>query len=307
MDNNNEKKVNLKVPSDMKNIHTYQSDVAEASRENNVSISKIILAEQKRKEKEEVYQKAEGTSATKTIWVVCGILLIALSVGGYYFVFSNKEAGGVINNPARIATGKENSFIPYDEKKDIDVTDIVSSVDALNLINKEGYQNENRNHLKIISFNKTSTSGFAPITALDWFSLIGSTAPSSLIRSFDDSYIIGSYLPVSVEKTTSIFLMFKTKNYSATYASMLTWEKTMLDDLFSIFNINVANDNKYLSEEPWKDVIIMNKDARALYDKNNNPILYYLFLDRNYLIITDKEDTIKEVAARLIIKNTKPL
>jgi hypothetical protein len=81
----------------------------------------------------------------------------------------------------------------------------------------------------------------------------------------------------------------------------------MLDDMFAVFEINVSGDNKYLFEKKFKDVFINNKDARVLTDNNNNPLLYYLFIDKENFVITQSEDAIKEVISRLFTKNIKPL
>jgi hypothetical protein len=55
------------------------------------------------------------------------------------------------------------------------------------------------------------------------------------------------------------------------------------------------------------DIIINNKDARVLLNEDGKPILYYMFVDKNNLIITDSIDAIKEIVSRLMLKNIKPL
>ena len=62
---------------------------------------------------------------------------------------------------------------------------------------------------------------------------------------------------------------------------MLTWEKTMLRDLFVLFNINLGADSSKLFEKPWGDVLVNNQNARILYDKNGKEILYYIFTNKN--------------------------
>jgi hypothetical protein len=136
--------------------------------------------------------------------------------------------------------------------------------------------------------------------------VIGSSIPASLVRSLEDSYMIGTYLPRGEEKA-HLFIMFQTKDYNIAYASMLSWEGTLLDDVFAMFGIDVSGDKKELFDEPWKDIIINNKDARVLSNKDGVPVLYYLFLDKSYFMITDNLDTIKEVSSRMITKNIKPL
>jgi hypothetical protein len=101
--------------------------------------------------------------------------------------------------------------------------------------------------------------------------------------------------------------MFTIKDYNQAYASMLDWEKVLLSDMFLPFSINVSGDRNMLFEKPWKDIIVGNKDARILYDKEGNDILYYIFIDKSKLVITDNRDAIKEIDLRLLAKTTKPL
>jgi hypothetical protein len=42
-------------------------------------------------------------------------------------------------------------------------------------------------------------------------------------------------------------------------------------------------------------------------DENGKPMIYYLFIDKNKLLVTESTDVIKEVTSRLMIKNMKPL
>ena len=86
---------------------------------------------------------------------------------------------------------------------------------------------------------------------------------------------------------------------------MLQWEKTMLNDMFNLFNINTAGNSISLFEMPFKDALINNKDMRVLYNDSGDNVLSYVFIDKNNLIITDDQDTIEKVASLLLFKNIK--
>ena len=118
--------------------------------------------------------------------------------------------------------------------------------------------------------------------------------------------MVGTYTPAA-ENKSHLFLMFEIKDYNQSYAGMLAWERTLLNDMFPFFKIDVSGDSSNLLNTPWKDTIINNKDVRVLYDKNSNSLLYYIFIDKSNFLITDNEDTIKEIISRLLTKNTKPL
>ena len=85
-------------------------------------------------------------------------------------------------------------------------------------------------------------------------------------------------------KNSHLFLIFQITDYNLAYASMLGWEKTMIGDLFTLFNIEVTGDNKELLEKPWRDTIINNRDVRVLYNREEKGILYYLFVDKNNFV-----------------------
>lgn len=291
----------------IKTIHTYLSDMADAVRENEGSVIKIALAEQSRKDNEEMFKKAEGTKTQKVLLTIGGIILILVAIGGaYYFYQKNKIA-----NTPNLTTKNIEAFIPYENQISIDVSDINSSVDLLEKINSIGETELGNNSVKSIFLtvprteivNKKEITTQALIASKSFLSLIKSTAPNSFVNSLSGAYMLGTYKK-DTNSTLGTFLIFETNDYSLTYARMLEWEKTMLNDLFVLFQIDITNDTEILTR-PFKDVVIQNKDVRVLYDKDNNATLFYLFVDRSKFIITDNEDTLKEILARLIVKNTK--
>jgi len=288
---------------DLKRIRTYSSDMADAIHNDQASVVRIAMAEQRKHEKEDAYKKATGTKTSKTIWLVGGIVFILLGLVSAFFIFGKTK----INNTPLQVTKNVDTFIAYDEAISIDITNVLNNSDMSSLINGETSKASKPNSIKAIFLITKENGKVGMTTASNFLSLIGATAPSGLVNSLSDSYMIGSYNTGETNDRSHLFLMFNIKNYNLAYASMLSWEKTILDDMFAIYNINVSGDNKKLFEVPWKDIVINNKDARVLYDGTGIPILYYLFLNKNYFVITDNQDTIREIITRLIIKGTKPL
>ena len=283
-------------------VRTFSSDMAQATKGNNVSVISVAVAEQKKREKEEVYEKAKVTPMKKFIWITLGTLLILLGLGLYYVVFMRKttETVPVIQTPSAIEAP-----IPYDDTVHIDITNTISGVDISKLIYGEILKTTSVHKIKDLLIYKTVSNVPQPVHATDFVNQIGSSMPDSLARSLTDSYMVGTY--ASEAGAPHLFLIFKTNDYNIAYASMLSWENTMLGDFFSMFGIDVSGDKKERLDEKWNDIIIENKDARVLYDSAHNPILYYAFLDKADCIITDDPSIIKEVASRLITKNIKPL
>lgn len=290
----------------IKTIHTYQTDMAEAVRDNEISVIKIAMAEQKKRERDEIYRKAEGNGFTKSLFAIGGIILLAgASLSIYFVTQKNKIANAPLKN--EISKNIE-TIISYDNQSFLDSTSISSSVDFVKLMRPEIEKEEKQDSIKSIFLTKSINNKSELLTLNDFIKLMNFSAPNSLTRSLSDPYMIGTYTPNKndVDNKPHLFLLFNVKDYSIVYAGMLQWEKNLLANTYNIFNIDIATDSNIL-ETPFKDIIVGNKDGRVLYDKNGNIILYYLFINKNNLIITDNENTIRKIDTRLLIKQTKPL
>ncbi len=297
-----EKEIKNNITENIKTIHTYSSDMADAVRMNEASVIKVALAEQKKHEQEEVYKEAQVTKTSKVFLFLGGLIIIGLAVGGIYFIKKKKEAQNVVTQ----ITKNIESVISYDDQVFIDASGALNVNDIASLIKTETNNELDEGKVKAIFLTHLVNEKQELLPLSDLFSLIKVTAPASLIRSFNDEYMIGTYKPAG-DSRQHLFIVIQTKDYNISYAGMLTWEKTLLDNMFAIFNIDVTGDNNKLLEKPWGDIIIDNKDARILTDRRSNEILYYIFADKNSLIITDNKDTIREVTGRLLIKKAKPL
>lgn len=297
----NEKQLNGK---DIKILRTYTSDMVDAIRTNEVSVIKIALAEKEKREQENIYKEAEGTNLSKTFLVIGGIILIATAIIGSYFLFLKKKE---IENSKPIVITNLETFLSYDSKSYIDVTNITNANELLAIIDKE--RKVDTGLIKALFLTKTVNSLPEIITSKDFLSIIKTIAPGALTRSLSDKYLIGEYTNKNVvneNDKNATFLIFQTNDYNQAYASMLEWEKTMFKDLFVLFNINTYGTDNSIFEKPWKDILLNNKDARVLYGENGEGILYYVFVDKNTLVITSNKEALKEIVIRLIIKNSRP-
>jgi len=299
--NENEKQLNDK---NIKVLRTYTSDMVEAIRNNEMSVIKIALAEKEKREQEAEYKEAEGTNTSKTFLVIGGIILIAVAIFGSYFLIQKKKEKEI---PQPIINNIE-TFIAYDSQSNIDVANSINASDLLSIIKQE--QQIDSGLIKALFLTRKINNVSEVLTSKNFLSLVGTTAPGALTRSLSDKYLLGKYSnPSAVNESdkSAIFLIFQTTDYNQAYASMLDWEKTMLKDLFILFNINIPKSDNSLFEKPWKDIIINNKDARVLYGENGEGIFYYVFVNKNNFVITNNIEVLKEVISRLNTKNAKPL
>ena len=289
---------------DIKVLRTYTSDMVDAIRTNEISVIKIALAEKEKRDQEALYKKAEGTNITKILLVIGGIILIAAAiVGSYFLIQKTKEKGTPKTTINNIET-----FISYDSKSYIDVTNVTNASDLLNIIKKE--KPLDLGLVEALFLTRTTNNVPEIITSKNFLSLIETTAPGALTRSLSDKYLLGKYSNSNIANSndnSAMFLILQTIDYNQAYASMLDWEKTMSKDLSVLFNISIPEANNSLLEKPWKDIVVNNKDARVLYGENGEGMLYYVFVNKNDFVITNNIETLKEIIGRMIIKNTKPL
>ncbi len=293
--------------NNLKTVKTYMSDMADTVRQNEISVIKVALAEQNKHEREDLYRKIEGTPKTKFFWALGGIIIIACAIYGTYYLINQKK---IKDTPAPII--REESIISYDSSKKIvlkegsDLSKIISDL-------KKDIITSSSGNIDYIKIYQQSGETEEIITTKTLFEKLKLSAPASLVRSLSDSYMIGMYtksvsnIPDDPNNKSKLFIIFQSDDYEYSYAGMLDWEKTMVIDMLPIFNLETGESNITLSEKKWNDIIVNNKDARVSLNENNKPILYYLFIDKNNLIITESTDVIKEIYSRLIIKNMKPL
>lgn len=283
----------------IKNVRTYMSDMADTVRANEISVIKVALAEQNKRAREDLYREAEGTPVKKIFWILGGVILIAGAIYGSMFLLKEKAK---ITAPEKIIT-REVSIVSYDEVSSIDVSNEENLADKINRVKRELNTTDNKESLKLISLVKEVNGLKEKIGVEEFFDKLGFRAPSSLMRSLSDSYMIGTY----TKNETSLFVILQSKDYEYTYAGMLSWEETMAGDMFDLFELKTEENKIEINNREWKDVVMENKDSRILFNEEQKPILYYMFADRENVVITDSKDAIKEITTRLIMKNIKPL
>jgi len=293
----NEKKFNDK---DIKVLRTYASDMAEAVKQNEMSVIKIAMAEKEKRDREDVYKKAEGTTGSKIFFVIGGIILVIAAIIGAYFIFQQKKAKEI---PQPIVSSQVETFIAYDSKLNVDVTNI-SNVDNLATAIREETKT-NTQLVEALFLTKDVNGITGNLTTGNFLSLIGTTMPNALERSLSDKFLLGKYSEAN--NNSGIFLIFQTTDYNQAYASMLAWEKTMANDLAKIFNmklpVSADGTTQITPGKKWKDILINNKDVRVLYGDTGEGLIYYAFTNKNDFVITNNIEALKEIMGRLIISN----
>lgn len=276
--------------SPLKQIRTFQGDVAtalERQKESLVSIQRTEAAKRSGLE-----TSSEPKVGRSIFFFVGGFILIALGALGGRFAYNEflrKTAPPTIVVP-------ESRFIPVETSEEIDASN-VSRESLISEINRSltGVPPAQIKHLVL---NTTSA---------EFLLALEGHAPGSLVRALDPLFMFGSL-------GEDRFIIFKLISFENTFAGMLSWEKTLGEDLAPLFGSASLLKN-IGPESVFKDVTSKNKDARVLYapvetgSATTTPVLLYSFFsaqggsasggDTEMLIVTDSLETLQILIDRL--------
>lgn len=203
-----------------------------------------------------------------------------------------------------------------------------SSIKKNPVTNQDGIVTFNLTKEIEIGGNGVTNNRIIPINTSDLFALLESRAPESLIRSFSDTFIIGLHQ----KNVPEPFILLQSESFDQSFAGMLAWEPNMIDDTRDIFFRNLGSSQRFPGEAPpvmqptanstttqesqnvvivettrnynavkFIDLVLLNKDARAVQDFSGNTLFFYTFIDSKNLLITTNMQTLETVMRQLNI------
>ena len=311
-----------KLPS----LRTYQGDMAEFIKEKNESVISIAVKEKEKKQKEEKYEdlystqkpasSGGGFKMNLTI-LLLSIFLIGGGILASLYIFKLVKRGPV----SEVVV--EEKIIPYNNLITLaNVTKATLGSELVKLSPAGG----------ISVIKMSDANGLLLQKAKDLFNLLEISLPATLGRTLKDEYIIGA---ISQNEKPSFFLVIVVNDFGGAFSGMLSWEENMAGDL-SFFNteaeagsvINTVSNIAVVSTTStasttanaiasstatttivsvkipmkpetfsWKDVIIKNKDTRALVNQRNQAKIAYTFLDKNTILITNSLSAIGDISS----------
>ena len=281
-----------------KPLRTYQSDVEEMLKHGEGSLATIAIAENDKRIRAGLsVEEPEKPVHTKLI-IVISLSLIVLGAGtlAFLFLFRNIE-----RDPVPL-TEETPAIIVTDIEKDFDIKGL-SRDRLLETFTDEQGQNESTLS-SVVGFRLLEGKGETaePVTASTFLKKLQTQAPDSLVRSFAPNFLFGLH----ILNVNHPFLIFKTGYYQNVYAGMLAWENTIIDDLGPLFikpevAVEAETSDQVLGRgKNFEDIVIKNRDTRALRNLSGKIVFLYSFPDKNTLIITTNADTLEKVATRLL-------
>lgn len=323
----------------IKSLRTFQGDVAQAIKEQNASYVTIALAEKRKQETETRQQKGpaqfieerpkpiyekpvtpiitekvspvvtpKNPELKKNILLSIGsALFILIGIGSVtFFYLLQKEADKAI-----IETPTGTSVVGWTEKETFSITgkDKEDFTDYVYKTRGEKTLGEGE-----IFYVEITDSLGNESTPQDFFTTLKIGAPANLVRAFNKKMMFGFF---RLKDTNIPFLLLSLESFDRSFDGMLSWEKTMFNDIGEFFNQNILpiyetpstatssevkniiTLNEALQKE-FTDETLFNKDARILENTKGETILLYSFLDKETLLITSNEELVRELINKLV-------
>ena len=268
----------------VKGIRTFEDDIANYTKEKNFSILDIAAEEAKVSglSFENPEEGKRFLNFRKIIFILVAVLLV--SAGGYFgFAKPLLKRSNVANNFIQITQGpiltdQKVEIIASQDKKEVFKRDLKNVLDG----------GEGGGTLSEISIVKISGERKTSLTKDEFLFMLGLQAPQGLRDYLEKDFMLLSFGGTD----NSPILVFKSKSYTYVFSEMLKWEKSLTDDLKTIFP-----NNSLISNDYFADKYIQNHDAR-IAEKYGQIDLAYAFIDRKYLVITNNQQALSEIFRR---------
>lgn len=316
-----------KDEGEAQSVRTYQSDIANTIKNDNVSMIKVALSEKKRQERRGSLDNTLEES-NKTLYLVVGsiiaFIVIAGLIAGFLFLKSQSET--------KVSQQEQQKVQPllYTETVSVLNIDQINLNDLIKLIERDKEAVMEIGDMKAIVLTTGSSTDERQLTSSEFFSILNSRAPEGLLRSFNSNFLLGVY----AFNPREMFAIFRVNSYDSAFAGMLEWEPNIESDIGDIFinkkerverNITSLSGSNLetnplsagsstasitstttesspfgvFSQRKFIDKILSNKDARILVDSNGKESMLYTFLDKETLVVATSEKALKEIIFRL--------
>jgi hypothetical protein len=243
-------------------------------------VRKIIHGEEKQKEEKERFSPE---AKKNKVFMILGIIFTVLAVGTLSFFLLKKDAN-IVSVPVQFKPLIFNDQLTYLEISGLKKEEIAQAISnevsntKVKIGGVEGiYLTENKQVVGLRRF----------ITLIK-----GNFAPSSNPFFISDNFLMGAV-------NNNFFMLVKMRETADIFDSLRAWENKMFFDMDGFLGISIDSSNNYLLTKNFTDCLIENKNARCLYDKNNQIVLMYIFADSNSIIITGSQAAAHEVMLRL--------
>lgn len=297
----------------IKSLRTYETDVAEALGQNNVTVAKMAIAENAQKATEEIVTQTvatppspekppmivkapevisnapivEHSTSRNTILFFMSVILIAGgSIAGYYFYSKSPLAPAILQIQQK---GTYRGILASNTQKKIFLGSLIGKrLEEVLAYEKTQVKLEPGQVIELYFVKGTDSEPFL-ITPAEFVSLSTTQAPDAIKNSLADRFMFGFH---KTDVNLESFVVLKTNFFQNIFTGMLRWEPILFDDMKSWFASQASGGTVF------EDKVIKNKDVRLLRNTEGIVTLLYGFLDKETLVIATGEATFLEILDR---------
>jgi hypothetical protein len=283
-------KTNSTTPK-QKVVKTFMDDMTYALADGKDGIIKKIIHSEEQHEIEK--RNLSPQSKKNKLLLFFGLLLLLVSAGLLVFFFQKREA------PTVEVAKQFESIIFTDKNVLVELVDLKK-----NDIHKKVAEEVNKNTVKpreILGIYPTLNN--APISLQKFIGTIEGNFTPTAENFVDDNFLMGAVK--NDNKSSSFFILVKTRSIADIFGAMRTWEPKMFLDLHGFFGIELSPETKDLLTKEFANGIIENKNARILYDADNKIVMAYIYANDNSVVVTNSENAVREIMFRLASSEIK--
>jgi len=286
-------------------IRTYKSDVEETVASSHLSSVNIALAENKRM-MERMGEAKETEKKNKINYtiilisfslVILGVLAVVIPV-----FFVNKKY-----TPVVVLT-RVSPIITPDSTEDLNLEELDQVRIAKTLSERVDQTSIKVGTIRGIYLTEKNLDDTRSVININKFtSLMKFNIPQILARTLKADYLFGMHNFIGNQK----FLILKVGSYESAYSGMLSWEVDLWKNFKVLFglvdpdSLSATTTDVFAEEvKSFRDIVIKNKDCRVAEDKEGDVLLLYCIPDKETIIITTSQDTLKEILLRMTSKQT---
>jgi len=295
-------------------IRTFHSDVAETIKEQKFSVSDIALAEQKKRIRTPTKPKIQVKKKVgkNVIIIAIGAVFVLAGAFGVYLALQNLTDTG---EPIDFA---HETLIFVNEQLEVPATNL-SRRKTLELLSEvKGATNLSLGEIADIQFITSSLDTSRVVNSSYFLNLLDSRASSAFDRALLNEFMLG----IHMFDEERYFIILKTDSFETAFAEIFKWEDKIEDDLSFIVRkvkditpptqvaTSTATSTPTATNTPEKtlaeihknkfiDVVIRNRDVRAIFGSDGKPTFLYSFPDKETIVITSNANTLVEVFERL--------
>ena len=274
-------------------VKTYAEDMATVIENDKEGLIKKIIHGEEEHEREKINLSPE--SKKNKFFMLVSLLLVCISLTTLLFFFFKEDADTIPieqQSMPLVFSDATNFLEVAGQSKDTIAQTVRNAVTATKV--KAGgvegiYLTVNKKVLGLRQFIALIKASFVPAPSVGDLTLVS------------DNFLMGAVN----ERTKDFFILIKVRELADIFDALRAWEGKLFFDMHGFFGVEISAETKYLLTKSFEDGIIENKNARILYDTNNNIVLMYVFADDTSVVITNTEGATHEIMLRLASSRVK--